>query len=54
VEPYKLNWETGEDKILLVSVGTGASPVAKADLQRIGQAVAAKELNIEDFRPFLE
>ena len=32
VEPYNLNWETGEDKMLLVSVGKGASPVAKADL----------------------
>lgn len=32
VEPYKLNWETGEDKMLIVSVGTGTSPVAKADL----------------------
>lgn len=32
VEPYKLNWEAGEDKMLIVSVGTGTSPVAKADL----------------------
>ena len=32
VEPYKLNWETGEDKMLLVSVGTGSSPAEKADL----------------------
>jgi len=32
VEPYKLNWETGEDKMLLVSVGTGNSPAEKADL----------------------
>jgi hypothetical protein len=23
---YNLNWETGEDKLFIVSVGTGASP----------------------------
>jgi hypothetical protein len=32
VEPYKLNWPTGEDKMLLVSVGTGTSPAAKVSL----------------------
>ena len=32
VEPYNLNWPTGEDKMLLVSVGTGTSPAAKVDL----------------------
>ena len=31
-EPYRLNWETGEDKLLLVSVGTGSSPIANAGL----------------------
>lgn len=25
-EPYRLNWATGEDQLLIVSVGTGASP----------------------------
>ena len=25
-EAYNLNWETGEDKLLLISVGTGSSP----------------------------
>ncbi len=30
--PYKLEWETGEDKMLVVSVGTGTSPNANADL----------------------
>ena len=30
--PYKLGWETGEDKLLIVSVGTGTSPDANADL----------------------
>ena len=32
VEPYELNWDAGEDKMLIVSVGTGSSPAAKADL----------------------
>lgn len=32
VEPYKMNWPTGEDKMLVVSIGTGASPEANADL----------------------
>ncbi len=26
VEPYNLNWETGQDKMLLVSIGTGTAP----------------------------
>ena len=30
--PYRLCWETGEDKMLLVSIGTGTSPEANADL----------------------
>jgi patatin-like phospholipase/acyl hydrolase len=32
VEPYRLNWPTGEDKLLVVSLGTGASPHANANL----------------------
>jgi len=32
VEPYKMNWLAGEDKMLVVSVGTGTSPQANADL----------------------
>jgi hypothetical protein len=32
VEPYKMGWVTGEDKMLVVSVGTGTSPQANADL----------------------
>lgn len=30
--PYNLGWETGEDKLLIVSIGTGTSPEANADL----------------------
>ena len=33
VEPYNLNWPTGEDKLLVVSVGTGTSPDANLNLQ---------------------
>jgi patatin-like phospholipase/acyl hydrolase len=33
VEPYNLNWPAGEDKILLVSIGTGTNPKADAELQ---------------------
>ena len=33
LEPYRLQWETGEDKMLIVSVGTGTSPEANANLQ---------------------
>ena len=33
VEPFNLNWPTGEDKMLVVSVGTGTSPYANADLR---------------------
>lgn len=32
VEPYKMDWATGEDQLLVVSVGTGTSPTANADL----------------------
>lgn len=33
VEPYNLNWPAGTDKMLIVSVGTGTSPNANANLQ---------------------
>ena len=32
LEPYNLCWEAGEDKMLIVSVGTGTSPKANAGL----------------------
>jgi len=32
VEPYQMGWPAGEDKILIVSIGTGTSPQANADL----------------------
>jgi uncharacterized protein len=32
VPPYKLCWQTGEDNLLVISVGTGASAIANKDL----------------------
>jgi patatin-like phospholipase/acyl hydrolase len=32
VEPYAMNWGTGEDRLLVVSIGTGTNPNANADL----------------------
>jgi hypothetical protein len=32
-DPYRLNWPVGEDKMLLVSIGTGTSSQANDDLQ---------------------
>jgi patatin-like phospholipase/acyl hydrolase len=32
-QPYKLNWPVGEDKMLLVSVGTGMTPSANKNLK---------------------
>ncbi len=29
--PFQMNWETGEDKMLIVSVGTGKVPLARPD-----------------------
>jgi patatin-like phospholipase/acyl hydrolase len=33
VEPFNLNWLAGQDRMLVVSVGTGTSPDANADLR---------------------
>lgn len=32
VEPYKMNWKTGEDAMLIISIGTGSSPRANISL----------------------
>ena len=32
VEPYKMGWGTGENQLLVVSIGTGTSPKANVDL----------------------
>jgi hypothetical protein len=31
--PYHINWKTGTDQLLIVSVGTGSAPAARPDLQ---------------------
>lgn len=60
VEPYNVNWPTGEDKMLVVSVGTGTSPDANKDLKpeamnllynagSIPSALMAAALNEQDF-----
>jgi uncharacterized protein len=33
VEPYAMNWNTGEDRLLVISIGTGTSPKANTDLR---------------------
>jgi uncharacterized protein len=33
IKPFRLEWQPGEDKMLLISVGTGTSPEANQDLK---------------------
>jgi hypothetical protein len=33
LEPYRLQWNTGADRMLIVSIGTGTSPSPDANLQ---------------------
>ena len=60
VQPFNLNWPAGENNLLLVSVGTGTSPDANADLRpdemnvlynasSIPSALMAAALNEQDF-----
>jgi patatin-like phospholipase/acyl hydrolase len=60
IEPYNLNWPAGEENMLLVSIGTGTSPDANADLSpndmnilfnatRIPSALMFAALNEQDF-----
>jgi hypothetical protein len=60
LDPYQLKWTTGENKLLLVSVGTGTSPEAKATLragdmnyiynaERVPFALMFASLNEQDF-----
>ncbi|HKR13166.1 MAG TPA: patatin-like phospholipase family protein [Pyrinomonadaceae bacterium] len=37
VSHYNLNWETGEDKLLVMSVGTGAAPKVDAEIYAAGK-----------------
>ncbi|SCY62018.1 Patatin-like phospholipase [Nitrosospira sp. Nl5] len=60
IKPYEMNWTTGEDKMLIVSIGTGTSPGANADLdpdqmnvlynaKSLPSALMAAALNEQDF-----
>jgi uncharacterized protein len=60
LDPFRLKWPTGKDKLLLVSVGTGTSPAAKETLRAqdmnliynagcIPSALIFASLNEQDF-----
>jgi len=60
VEPFNINWKAGEEKLLLVSIGTGTSPEANLDLRpdqmnllynatSIPSALMLSALNEQDF-----
>lgn len=60
VEPFKLMWQTGEKQMLLVSIGTGTSPMASGGLKpndmhllfnatQIPSALMFAALNEQDF-----
>lgn len=60
VEPYQLSWPAGEDRMLLVSIGTGTSPDANANLRpdqmnllynasSVPSALMCAALNEQDF-----
>jgi hypothetical protein len=38
---YRLNWPTGEDRMMLISVGTGAAAAVSSDLNARGQLIPA-------------
>jgi hypothetical protein len=42
---YNLGWQTGEDKLLVVSVGTGAAPKADADVYSSGKTAVTNLVN---------
>ena len=37
IKPYNLNWDTGEDQLLVMSVGTGAAPKTDAEIYSSGK-----------------
>jgi hypothetical protein len=60
VQPYEMNWATGETNLLIVSIGTGTSPNANTDLEpnemnllynagSIPSALMFASLNEQDF-----
>jgi hypothetical protein len=46
VEPYRVCWPTGVDRMLLVSVGTGTSPCADANLHPADMNLAYQAMSI--------
>lgn len=46
LDAYKLGWATGTERMLLVSVGTGFSPKAKANLQQSSMNIAYNAANV--------
>jgi uncharacterized protein len=42
---YRLNWETGEDKLLVMSVGTGSAPALDADVYSGGKNAFSNLVN---------
>lgn len=46
LRPYKLEWPTGEDKLLVVSVGTGRDPVLRPNLSPGGENLLANARTI--------
>ena len=44
-EPYRLEWETGEDKLLVLSIGTGAAPKADAEVYSSGKNAFSNLVN---------
>lgn len=44
-EPYRLGWETGEDKLLVMSVGTGAAPKSDAEVYSSGKNAFSNLVN---------
>jgi len=45
-EPYRLNWPTGEDQLLLVSLGTGLNPRTNAHLSPAQMGVMYNAANV--------
>jgi hypothetical protein len=43
---YRLNWATGEDKLLLISVGTGAAPTLGANAEHADANIVSTGLNV--------
>jgi hypothetical protein len=44
--PYQVQWPTGEERMLLVSVGTGASAAANADLEPVDLNLLSNASNV--------